>query len=447
MEEKDFEKKPKKKGIIITVVILVLMALIAGGVFAYFKLVNNKPQAIFEKAISKAFEMTDNMPKNEGKVNLELTASLNSTDQDMSMANTYLKMFKLNLTTEKNDEKKVINQNVSISALDETIVSADLLIQNNKAYVFLKDIYSKYIELPEDTFDGFNLNDLFESDISGKSQEMLKEIKQILLDAVKTKELKQENVEVDDQKLTKTTLKLNSKDVEQIVEKLSNVASEFSAVNTAKDIVESKQLINEEENSSDNYLEVSIYTKRFSGKIVKTEFAMINVEDDMAIVGTISEEEEKTEITFAVNEDSTDIEDAITFCTFEIEEVNDNEGTMSIKFSIDEGSTATVTVKYKVDYNDIIEPKNVRNSIMADKLTDADLEEMRKNVENNQMLYSIIQELYPYSLFGAAESAAEKYKSETIEEYNSTLENDESMMNYITNDSVNSYSEATINNI
>ena len=78
MEEKDFEKRPKKKGIIITVVILVLIALIAGGVFAYFKLVKNKPQAIFEKAISKVFEMTEKMPKNEGKVNLELTASLNS---------------------------------------------------------------------------------------------------------------------------------------------------------------------------------------------------------------------------------------------------------------------------------------------------------------------------------------------------------------------------------
>ncbi len=415
MEEKDFEKKPKKKGIIITVVILVLMALIAGGVFAYFKLVKNKPQAIFEKAISKAFEMTDNMPKNEGKVNLELTVSLNSTDQDMSMANTYLKMFKLNLTTEKNDEKKVINQNISISALDETIVSADLLIQNNKAYVFLKDIYSRYIELPEDTFDGFNLNDLFENDISGKSQEMLKEIKQILLDAVKTKELKQENVEVDDQKLTKTTLKLNSKDVEQIVEKLSNVASEFSAVNTAKDIVESKQLINEEENSSDNYLEVSIYTKRFSGKIVKTEFAMINVEDDMAIVGTISEEEEKTEITFAVNEDSTDIEDAITFCTFEIEEVNDNEGTMSIKFSIDEESTATVTVKYKVDYNDIIEPKNVRNSINANDLTEEDMNEMMTNIENNEFLYSIIQSLSTTRLMEKAEENAKRYEEEQIE--------------------------------
>lgn len=415
MEEKDFEKKPKKKGIIITVVILVLMALIAGGVFAYFKLVKNKPQAIFEKAISKAFEMTDNMPKNEGKVNLELTVSLNSTDQDMSMANTYLKMFKLNLTTEKNDEKKVINQNISISALDETIVSADLLIQNNKAYVFLKDIYSRYIELPEDTFDGFNLNDLFENDISGKSQEMLKEIKQILLDAVKTKELKQENVEVDDQKLTKTTLKLNSKDVEQIVEKLSNVASEFSAVNTAKDIVESKQLINEEENSSDNYLEVSIYTKRFSGKIVKTEFAMINVEDDMAIVGTISEEEEKTEITFAVNEDSTDIEDAITFCTFEIEEVNDNEGTMSIKFSIDEESTATVTVKYKIDYNDIIEPKNIRNSINANDLTEKDMNEMMTNIENNKFLYSIIQSLSTTRLMEKAEENAKRYEEEQIE--------------------------------
>ena len=324
-------------------------------------------------------------------------------------------MFKLNLTTEKNDEKKVINQNVSISALDETIVSADLLIQNNKAYVFLKDIYSKYIELPEDTFDGFNLNDLFESDISGKSQEMIKEIKQILLDAVKTKELKQENVEVDDQKLTKTTLKLNSKDVEQIVEKLSNVASEFSAVNTAKDIVESSQLINEEENSSDNYLEVSIYTKRFSGKIVKTEFAMINVEDDMAIVGTISEEDEKMEITFAVNEDSTDIKDAITFCTFEIEEVNDNEGTMSIKFSIDEESTATVTVKYKVDYNDIIEPKNVRNSINANDLTEEDMNEMMTNIENNEFLYSIIQSLSTTRLMEKAEENAKRYEEEQIE--------------------------------
>lgn len=417
MEEKDFEKKPKKKGIIITVVILIFIALIVGGIFAYFKLVKNKPQAIFEKAISKVFEMTENMPKNEGKVDLELTASLNSTDQDMSMANTYLKMFKLNLTTEKNDEKKVINQNISVSALDETIVSADLLIQNNKAYVFLKDIYSKYIELPEDTFDGFNLNDLFESDVSGKSQEMLKEVKQILLDAVKTKELKQENVEVDDQKLTKTTLKLNSNDVEKIVEKLSNAANEFSAVNTAKDIVESKQLINEDENSSDNYLEVSIYTKRFSGKIVKTEIAMINVADDEAIVVTIAEkEDEKVEITFAMNEDSIATNKAVTMFTLTIKEEGENKGTVTLKANIDEtASSVTITAKYSIDYNAKVEPKNVRNSINANDLTEEDMNEMKTNIENNEFLYSIIQSLSTTGLMEQAEENAKIFEEEQIE--------------------------------
>ena len=192
MEEKDFEKKPKKKvGLIITVVVLVLVALIAAGGFVYLKFFNNKPQKIFEKAISKAFEMTEKTAKNEGKLDIELSASLNSTSQDMMMANTYLQMIKLNLTTEFNMDKKVLNQGISVSAFDEPVISVEGLIQDNNIYFLLNNIYSKYIQVPSEEMEGVEPNEIFNTENIEVSEKLVKELKQILLDEVNSKELTQ----------------------------------------------------------------------------------------------------------------------------------------------------------------------------------------------------------------------------------------------------------------
>lgn len=419
MEEKDFEKKPKKKGIIITVVILVLMALIAGGVFAYFKLVKNKPQAIFEKAISKAFEMTDNMPKNEGKLDIELSASLNSTSQDMMMANTYLQMIKLNLTTEFNMDKKVLNQGISVSAFDEPVISVEGLIQDNNIYFLLNNIYSKYIQVPSEEMEGVEPNEIFNTENIEVSEKLVKELKQILLDEVNSKELTQENVEVDGDKLTKTTVKFTAKEIEQIVTKLTVELYKISPVNDVKNIVEGLEQIeiDEEDAENDNYLEISIYTKRLTGKIVKTEIAMINVADDEAIVVTIAEkEDEKVEITFAMNEDSIATNKAVTMFTLTIKEEGENKGTVTLKANIDEAaSSVTITAKYSIDYNAKVEPKNVRNSINANDLTEEDMNEMMTNIENNEFLYSIIQSLSTTRLMEKAGENAKRYEEEQIE--------------------------------
>jgi hypothetical protein len=419
MEEKDFEKKPKKKGIIITVVILVLIALIAGGVFAYFKLVKNKPQAIFEKAISKAFEMTEKTAKNEGKLDIELSASLNSTSQDMMMANTYLQMIKLNLTTEFNMDKKVLNQDISVSAFDEPVISVEGLIQDNNIYFLLNNIYSKYIQVPSEEMEGVEPNEIFNTENIEVSEKLVKELKQILLDEVNSKELTQENVEVDGDKLTKTTVKFTAKEIEQIVTKLTVELYKISPVNDVKNIVEGLEQIeiDEEDAENDNYLEISIYTKRLTGKIVKTEIAMINVADDEAIVVTIAEkEDEKVEITFAMNEDSIATNKAVTMFTLTIKEEGKNKGTVTLKANIDEAaSSVTITAKYSIDYNAKVEPKNVRNSINANDLTEEDMNEMMTNIENNEFLYSIIQSLSTTRLMEKAEENAKRYEEEQIE--------------------------------
>ncbi len=419
MEEKDFEKKLKKKGIIITVVILVLIALIAGGVFAYFKLVKNKPQAIFEKAISKAFEMTEKTAKNEGKLDIELSASLNSTSQDMMMANTYLQMIKLNLTTEFNMDKKVLNQDISVSAFDEPVISVEGLIQDNNIYFLLNNIYSKYIQVPSEEMEGVEPNEIFNTENIEVSEKLVKELKQILLDEVNSKELTQENVEVDGDKLTKTTVKFTAKEIEQIITKLTEELYKISPVNDVKNIVEGLEQIeiDEEDAENDNYLEISIYTKRLTGKIVKTEIAMINVADNEAIVVTIAEkEDEKVEITFAMNEDSIATNKAVTMFTLTIKEEGENKGTVTLKANIDEAaSSVTITAKYSIDYNAKAEPKNVRNSINANDLTEEDMNEMMTNIENNEFLYSIIQSLSTTRLMEKAEENAKRYEEEQIE--------------------------------
>ncbi len=419
MEEKDFEKKPKKKvGLIITVVVLVLVALIAAGGFVYLKFFNNKPQKIFEKAISKAFEMTEKTAKNEGKLDIELSASLNSTSQDMMMANTYLQMIKLNLTTEFNMDKKVLNQGISVSAFDEPVLSVEGLIQDNNIYFLLNNIYSKYIQVPSEEMEGVETNEIFNTENIEVSEKLVKELKQILLDEVNSKELTQENVEVDGDKLTKTTVKFTAKEIEQIITKLTVELYKISPVNDVKNIVEGLEQIeiDEEDAENDNYLEISIYTKRLTGKIVKNEIAMINVTDDEAIVVTIAEkEDEKVEITFAMNEDSIAINKAVTMFTLTIKEEGENKGTVTLKANIDETSSVTITAKYSIDYNAKVEPKNVRNSINANDLTEEDMNEMMTNIENNEFLYSIIQSLSTTRLMEKAEENAKRYEEEQIE--------------------------------
>lgn len=420
MEEKDFEKKPKKKvGLIITVVVLVLVALIAAGGFVYLKFFNNKPQKIFEKAISKAFEMTEKTAKNEGKLDIELSASLNSTSQDMMMANTYLQMIKLNLTTEFNMDKKVLNQGISVSAIDEPVLSVEGLIQDNNIYFLLNNIYSKYIQVPSEEMEGVETSEIFNTENIEVSEKLVKELKQILLDEVNSKELTQENVEVDGDKLTKTTVKFTAKEIEQIITKLTVELYKISPVNDVKNIVEGLEQIeiDEEDAENDNYLEISIYTKRLTGKIVKTEIAMINVTDDEAIVVTIAEkEDEKVEITCAMNEDSIAINKAVTMFTLTIKEEGENKGTVTLKANIDEtASSVTITAKYSIDYNAKVEPKNVRNSINANDLTEEDMNEMMTNIENNEFLYSIIQSLSTTRLMEKAEENAKRYEEEQIE--------------------------------
>ena len=106
---------------------------------------------------------------------------------------------------------------------------------------------------------------------------------------------------------------------------------------------------------------------------------MINVADDEAIVVTIAEkEDEKVEITFAMNEDSIATNKAVTMFTLTIKEEGENKGTVTLKANIDEAASS-VTMHRKSIALIIMQksnPKMLGNSINANDLTGKDMNEM-----------------------------------------------------------------------
>ena len=95
----------------------------------------------------------------------------------------------------------------------------------------------------------------------------------------------------------------------------------------------------------------------------------------------------------AINEESTQVSQAAKLIELTINEENENKGSIEMKMNIEEGYSVAVTVKYDVEYNVTIEERNTQNSIDIDSLTDADFNEIMSNIQNNEILYGIIESM------------------------------------------------------
>ena len=143
---------------------------------------------------------------------------------------------------------------------------------------------------------------------------------------------------------------------------------------------------------TENYMNIDIYSEKTGNKIVKVDVSLVNEDDDEVILISGTKTEDKTwEIVFSINEDSTDTKDVKDMMKMVITEENENEGKISFTVIVEEeGIEATVNIKYKVEYNKDIEKKNVRNSINANSMTEADFMEIYQNAQKNEILKSII---------------------------------------------------------
>lgn len=403
MDEENFEKKSSKKALKIVLLVILLLAIAGVILFLVLNKMNSKPEKVFNKAVEQMFEASDKVEDYKTvKMDLELSAGVevagsSSIDSDVKsqidMISSILKTAKLRANIAYDLENQVIDTELSAKYEGKDVISFEAIVQNGKAYAYLKDLYSKYIELPiEELEEDLDLDALFE--MTATSTKVSKDVKEILKTKIEESEFEDEEVEVEiagkDKKVNKSTLRLTAKEVSEIAYDILSKVKEYQTNSEVKYALEEILEELKDVDETENYVDIAIYSEKTGNNIVKVDIVMVNKVDEQVIAMAATEvEDKKWEIVLSMNEYSTSVKDATDLFKVEITEENENEGTVSVIAEV-EGLEITLNVDYKVEYNEDVAKKNVKNSIKADEFGEEDLMEIYENAQNNEILKAII---------------------------------------------------------
>lgn len=387
MEEKDFEKKSKKKGLIIFIVILAIILLALGGGYAYLKIAN-KPEKLFGKLIDEAFELKEDVKS--CRMELGIAASVNTDNENLKAI---IEGLKVKSITEIDLNKKIFNENLKISHEDNSIIDLNALIENDKAYIYSKDLFSKYIQIPEE--DVGDLKNVFtQTDTDNKALE--KDFKQILKDELKPERLSQESVTLNGKRATKSTLKLTAKETLELTNKVLSKVYEYTKEENLKTLIEEiDTTIKDEEYNSKDYIEISLYTQGLKSELVKAEINVVDMDyEEIVLLLEINiETKNKYEIRVLSNEESTKKEEATEMFTVKVHLEDEHNGTIKVKMNLDENSSIIIKMDVKEEINPTIENRDVQNSVKMNELTELEYMEIYNNLQKNEILYNIFLSL------------------------------------------------------
>ena len=367
IEEKDFEKKPKK-GKILKILIIVVCIIILGiiGVFAWSKL-NSKPEKIFSRVIDEIEELKERKGSKTEKINFELSATASSMNNDVTMLNTILSQVKLKATTEVDYEQKVLNQNFTVSVMGDDALNADAIFQDNKMYFYLKNLYSKYIEIPTEEIEDFDYSSIFENVDLNSDSKLLEDIKTILKNKIAYKIYTQEKVSIepsstgDKKNVLKTSTQFSANEIKEIIDQVLNAYGKYADNTEISKAIENLDIDLDTTEPNENYAVISIYTKGLKNEVVRADIEFVNVADDAI---------------FALN--------------FEKEDKNTTAVQVNLKEGIETGTFKNIIKLYFTK-----EKRSITNAINVNDLTEEDQKEIYENVQNNPYLSGLMEMMMP----------------------------------------------------
>lgn len=393
MEEGSLKKRIRRKKIINGILTALAIIVIAGvATIILTDIMTRRPIKIFREAVLNAFKKDNSNDVKSEKVSLEVTASCEGTDESIEAMNSYLSLIKLNLNSEVDLEKRIINENLKASVLGSQLLNVDGLIQDDRIYFYLKDIYRKYIEVPSENLEDINVQEIFDNSSVEQVEDIKREIKHILLDEIDKKEFTQETVKLDGKTTRKSTIRLTLKEAIAIETKILKKCNEYlqneELAKTLLDLQESIQL-----NETDEvYVDVSIYTRSFLNSVVKVEIAALDVTNDTAYALEYNIGRKEKSINVLKNTRAATTKDAQKILSITIEKKDKNSGTIKIRVNVEDNSFVTLKIKYESEQNVVINKRETSSSIKSDELTEADYNEMYENIKQNKILYSIIEQ-------------------------------------------------------
>ena len=388
MKENDFleKKKSKKTGIIMAIIILLIIVLVVGG-FLYYKMSTSKN--VFKITLNNVFDYLQGniVDYKTASGDFSFKVKINSNDSYDNDIIEIINKLDLSGSYAIDYENKLLDLNIKSNYDNKKLLDASIFTDNGKGYVYLDNVYDKYINIPLDDYDNIFKNMNKKDDYNVILNSVKEAINVAMLEDyfVKTEET------IDGEKVNKTSLILNKDNYMTIKKDIINTLIQddeflksFSSV-SGEDITDIKNELNDllEDNTFTNDINISIYTKTLGMKFVKLE---ISYDSSKLIIAN-----KDSRYNYSYYENNTVIYEG----SIKVEK-NDNRNKVIATFKeIASDSSVEFTINSSVKYNTNINRKDVTNSIEYDKLSDDDINKIYNNIMNNEgfdILYKKISE-------------------------------------------------------
>ncbi len=264
--------KKKGKGFLVFLLIILLVAVCAGGVWYFFlkdKFFKQSPREVFVKTFNSFntdIELSDDFKTLKGNMSLILESKNNS-----------LKKVEFLLTTDIDKESSYYNYGVDFKYNGQSALNGDIYYLDKQLYVNSKQLYTNLLKVDSDyvSFDFSSFNT--ESNIKVILDSYIKALKDSLKDEYFTQS-SEDNLNVSTLNLTETNYKNIINDVKSNLKSNDEFVNEMTK-NSGKSIDEVMSSLNTDIEDFSN-MTISIYTNS-QNSVVKVK--VLNTDDDISV--------------------------------------------------------------------------------------------------------------------------------------------------------------------
>lgn len=408
--EEEVKQKKSKKGGLIAIIIVILLVLIAGTI--YYCVAYTGTENLFKRIIGKTVNSYQESIIENDYDTLDTTVGVNvevapiETNDEIQKVVDLVNSLNFELNTQIDKEQETMNVKLHSSTIDENddVLNAEVFmdVKDEKAYIYLKDFFDKYIEV--ETTDGTfeSLNEVFENIYTKEQKESVKkssniiekEIKGIVKEEYCSSEKQEITINGKKVKATKNTISMTVDElIDELLTVFKNLRNNDQFINCYKDKEEIEntldeyieQLEDEQGLYEDDSIKISIYTTGISKKVLKVDIEMIEYDEVIAMAEVTKEDEENYDFEIKIEEEK------ITG-TIQISEKDKNSMTGKIQLNIPEFGKVTVNMDINNKFDTVIDTVDADNVINAEEMTEDDAMEILDKFQESK-LYDLINEV------------------------------------------------------
>ncbi len=404
MENENQEQpiKKSKKGLMLCILAIIIIAILVGGVYYYKS--QTKAANVFAKQIN---EVIDSYGEEEEydtiNATVALSGKIDTEEESVKPIAEYINKSKITFNVQMDNKAKTENVNLDVDYDNEKLIKAQAYYADgdNNLYLYVNDLFDKYFKVALDSETGEMFNQ--ESLSLGQklaTNKVRKILKQEIKEALKEEYFSQEKVDGEKKSTMKVTVLQLKSIIVEVCNNLQNNEEFLNCYENQNDVKESlAEVVStiQEEVEYDNYnVEIAIYTKgMFANEVTKVELTIIDENNNKATLNVSKVDDENYEFYVNIQTEENNMEADVNTLkgTLKIEKVNDTTEKYIISMAVPDLGNVTINLEVSAETNKELEKVDVSNNVDVENLSEEDMTKIYTNLQKMK-LFELLAPLF-----------------------------------------------------